>query len=343
MRPDANLRFILRPRGIGLQRALPPAPKPFTIVETRELMAKVMALFEMGAAGERYAEGTAALRDAALLGLLAGHAPRLGSIASMRMAEGEISELHIGLKVTMGALFLKDLADKTRRGLEGRIRAGRSAGTVPYGYRMVRQLRPDGEIDRGLREADPAEAVVVRRIFAEYAAGRSPRAIARDLNGQGVPGPGGGPWCDSSIRGRSRRADGILRNQAYIGRLVWNRTRSLKDPASGEVRQRPRAAPGPGAGRAPDRQPRGRHRGRPAVARAAGEAGWAGSPPGGHRVCCRSGGSSSTGAPSEPGRGLPDARGHPPGRLVGQRRPRRPGGRESPDRPRHRPPAWRTR
>ena len=32
-------------------------------------------------------------------------------------AEGEINELHVGLKGTMNALFLKDLAQKTRRGL----------------------------------------------------------------------------------------------------------------------------------------------------------------------------------------------------------------------------------
>jgi site-specific DNA recombinase len=31
------------------------------------------------------------------------------------VSEGEINELHIGLKGTMGALYLKDLADKTRR------------------------------------------------------------------------------------------------------------------------------------------------------------------------------------------------------------------------------------
>src|SRR5258708_26966888 len=41
-------------------------------------------------------------------------------------AEGEINELHVGLKGTMNALYLKDLAEKTRRGLEGRIRQGRS-------------------------------------------------------------------------------------------------------------------------------------------------------------------------------------------------------------------------
>ena len=38
------------------------------------------------------------------------------------LAEGEINELHVGLKGAMNALFLKDLADKTRRDLEGRVR-----------------------------------------------------------------------------------------------------------------------------------------------------------------------------------------------------------------------------
>jgi hypothetical protein len=37
------------------------------------------------------------------------------------LAEGDITHLHVGLKGTMNALFLKDLADKTRRGLRGRV------------------------------------------------------------------------------------------------------------------------------------------------------------------------------------------------------------------------------
>lgn len=40
------------------------------------------------------------------------------------LAEGEISELHVGLKGAMNALFLKDLAMKTRRGLGGPCAAG---------------------------------------------------------------------------------------------------------------------------------------------------------------------------------------------------------------------------
>ena len=39
----------------------------------------------------------------------------------MTLAEGEISELHVGLKGTMNALFLKDLAAKTHHGLRGRV------------------------------------------------------------------------------------------------------------------------------------------------------------------------------------------------------------------------------
>jgi site-specific DNA recombinase len=43
------------------------------------------------------------------------------------LSEGEITHLHVGLKGTMNALFLKDLADKTRRGLRGRVEAGKAA------------------------------------------------------------------------------------------------------------------------------------------------------------------------------------------------------------------------
>jgi DNA invertase Pin-like site-specific DNA recombinase len=55
-------------------------------------------------------------------------------IRIVTLAEGEITELHVGLKGTMNALYLKDLAQKTRRGLRGRVEAGRSGGSNSYGY-----------------------------------------------------------------------------------------------------------------------------------------------------------------------------------------------------------------
>jgi site-specific DNA recombinase len=58
------------------------------------------------------------------------------------LAEGDITHLHVGLKGTMNALFLKDLADKTRRGLRGRVELGKSGGGLCHGY-TVRRATPD--------------------------------------------------------------------------------------------------------------------------------------------------------------------------------------------------------
>jgi site-specific DNA recombinase len=38
------------------------------------------------------------------------------------LSGGDVTHLHVGLKGTMNALFLKHLADKTRRGLRGHLR-----------------------------------------------------------------------------------------------------------------------------------------------------------------------------------------------------------------------------
>ena len=129
-------------------------------------------------------------------------------IRIVTIAEGEVSELHVGLKGTMNALYLKDLAQKTRRGLEGRVRAGRSGGGLCYGYDVVREIGTDGQPIFGKRAINPAEAEVVRRIFMMFAAGSSPRAIAVKLNEDGIPGPRGKPWSMSTIYGNWRRGTG---------------------------------------------------------------------------------------------------------------------------------------
>ncbi|MEO7133600.1 MAG: recombinase family protein, partial [Vicinamibacterales bacterium] len=152
-------------------------------------------------------------------------------------SEGEITHLHVGLKGTMNALFLKDLADKTRRGLRGRIEAGRSGGGLCYGYRVVRCLEM-GAVSTGEREIDAADADVVRRIFGDYVAGISPLAIAQRLNRAGTRGPRSVAWSPSTIHGNAARGTGILNNEMYIGRLVWNRQRFVKDPDTGRRQAR---------------------------------------------------------------------------------------------------------
>ena len=50
--------------------------------------------------------------------------------------------------------------------------------------------------------------------------GRSPEAIARELNAEGVPGPDGRLWANTGIRGHVDRGTGLLNNDLYRGLLV---------------------------------------------------------------------------------------------------------------------------
>ena len=150
------------------------------------------------------------------------------------LSEGKVSELHVGLKGTMNALFLKDLANKTRRGLRGRVEKGKSGGGNCFGYDVVRKFTSDGSPIKGDRKINKKEADIVRRIFTEYAHGKSPKAIALQLNKEGVPGPTGKGWGPSTINGNRDRGTGILNNELYIGRLIWNRLRYIKNPNTGK-------------------------------------------------------------------------------------------------------------
>lgn len=177
-------------------------------------------------------------RDQADVATLFKHL-RFAGVVIVTLAEGEISELHVGLKGTMNALFLKDLAMKTHRGLRGRVEKGKAGGGLCYGYRVVKKQDANGEAIRGDREIIPEEAEVIRRIFRAFAAGQSPRSIAVALNNEGIPGPLGRAWGDTSIRGHVSRGTGVINNKLYVGVLVWNRQRFIKDPNTGKRVSRP--------------------------------------------------------------------------------------------------------
>jgi len=51
----------------------------------------------------------------------------------------------------MSALFLKDLAAKTHRGIRVRVEKGRSGGGLCYGYDVVKRTDREGEPVRGDR------------------------------------------------------------------------------------------------------------------------------------------------------------------------------------------------
>lgn len=172
-------------------------------------------------------------RDQADVATLYKHLQFAG-VPIMTLAEGIISELHVGLKGTMNALFLKDLAKKTHRGLRGRVEKGKAGGGLCYGYDVVKRIAGDGEPIRGERAINVAQAEIVRRIFRDFANGLSPQAIAQQLNAEGIAAPGKELWSATTLRGHAKRGTGLINNELYVGKLVWNRQRYVKDPRTGK-------------------------------------------------------------------------------------------------------------
>ncbi len=152
-------------------------------------------------------------------------------IAIMTVQDGEVTALHAGVKGMLSELYLADLAQKTRRGQSARVREGFIGGGRSYGYRSGTRT---GELI-----IEPSEAATIVRIFERYDAGETPREIAAALNRDGIRSPRGGAWAASAINGNPRRQNGILHNRLYIGEIVWNRQRFLKDPATGKRVSRP--------------------------------------------------------------------------------------------------------
>jgi site-specific DNA recombinase len=118
------------------------------------------------------------------------------------------------------------IAERYRRGKLWRARAGEVISwKAPYGYRRLPRTA-DGPPRLEIYEP---EAAVVRRVFDDYVAGgHSTREITRRLNADGVPTPTGKPavWGTSTI-GR------LLHNEAYVGRVFYNRTEAVPDPRPG--------------------------------------------------------------------------------------------------------------
>lgn len=159
---------------------------------------------------------------------------RFAGVTLATLSTDAVEDMHVAFKGLIGAEYLKNLSQKTKRGMCSNAEKGLATGSRLYGYRSL----PGGAI-----EIVAAEADVVRRIFSDYIAGVSPRAIADRLNRESIPGPRGGLWSHSSICGSRQRANGILHTELYAGVKVWNRMEVRKDPRTGKrtPRMRPEA------------------------------------------------------------------------------------------------------
>lgn len=160
---------------------------------------------------------------------------RFHGISIYTLSEGLVDMIQVGFKGMMNQMFLTELAAKVRRGQRGRVENGKVTAGLGYGYEVVRAFDDRGQPVRGERRVKPGEAKIVVRIFREYVAGRSAKAIANDLNRDGVRSPSGKGWTYRSLLGTRQRGTGILNNEMYVGRITWNRVREDRDPPISEL------------------------------------------------------------------------------------------------------------
>jgi site-specific DNA recombinase len=163
---------------------------------------------------------------------------RVISVADGLDSDDEESTLAIQVRGIFNELRLRDLKKKTLRGQIGQKERGFFVGEKTFGYSSVPvgemkmdkkgRPRPDGY----KMEIEPKEAAVILRIFTSYAAGMSLTQIVKMFNEENVPG------SIRSVKGWSPATiSRILDNEKYVGRWVWNKTESRRDPRTGRRRR----------------------------------------------------------------------------------------------------------
>jgi site-specific DNA recombinase len=162
-------------------------------------------------------------------------------------SESKGHKIQAGMRGMMNEIYLDDLREQTHRGLTGQALQGYNTGGRCYGYRHVpiEDSTKKDEFNRPRiiavkREIESEQAKWVRQIFQWYADGHPPRWIAAELNRLGVPALRGGTWAGNGIHGDTRKGTGLLNNQLYIGRYVWNRSQWILNPDTGRKKRIPR-------------------------------------------------------------------------------------------------------
>lgn len=142
-----------------------------------------------------------------------------------------ISQILKNIKRVMAAEYSRELSAKVYAGQSRYAKLGfKMGGRVPYGLERVvvnEHNQPKGVLKAGerkylttehvrLRPGSPDETATVKWIFDEFVRGITEKRIARELNLRGVPTNRGARW-------RRGFVTDILRNEVYIGTIIYNR------------------------------------------------------------------------------------------------------------------------
>ena len=141
------------------------------------------------------------------------------------LSTDRVQDMHVAFKGLIAQDYIRNLSQKTKRGMASNAEKGLATGSRLYGYRS----QPGGGI-----EIVPEQAEIVQMIFRIYAdEGMSTREIAAMLNADGVPSASGRTWSASTIQGSRQRANGILHTELYAGVKVYGRVEMRKDRSTG--------------------------------------------------------------------------------------------------------------
>lgn len=163
---------------------------------------------------------------------------RLHRIEVHTVAAGKVDDLVLAFKGIIGEQQRMRIAYTTRRRLQGKASRGGVTGGRVLGYRreIAGQDASGREHDR--LAVDETQAELVHRIFQLYATGHSLKLICAILNAQGIPSPRAGErgkynagiWNPSTLSGDPALGEGILNNELYIGRRIFNRRTWVEVP-----------------------------------------------------------------------------------------------------------------
>jgi site-specific DNA recombinase len=129
--------------------------------------------------------------------------------------ESETWELVFGIKSLVAREELKAITRRMQRGRVASAGEGKSITKVPpYGYKRGGDL---------ILEPDIETAWVVKKMFEMMSAGHGRQAVAQELDRLGIKPPNNKrtSWSPSSITA-------IIKNEAYIGNIVWGQVKHVK-------------------------------------------------------------------------------------------------------------------
>lgn len=147
----------------------------------------------------------------------------------------EFGRERLKMELEHSAWYLDAYKKLNKAGREQSVKSGHFIGSVPpYGY--DKDFVQDGKKKRPTLKINEREADAVRLAFDWYVnEDLGMTTIARRLNTLGYPTRKGALWSTPTIKS-------ILHNEHYIGKVVWNRRKTIKTVIDGKIEAtRPRS------------------------------------------------------------------------------------------------------